>query len=236
MTTQPMTQPTILVVEDDEGIRTGLHDALSTEGYRVLTCADGNSGLDVGLREDPDLIVLDLMLPGMHGHEVLERLRADHVETPVLVLTALGQESDRVRGLDLGADDYMVKPFSLAELLARVRSRLRAWDRERGLTSNSVLRFGGVTVDFQARSAIRDGQELGLTPLEFTLLECFAENEGRALSRTHLLDNVWKDEDVVSRVVDTAVLGLRKRIEPDPSKPRHLVAVRGYGYRFRRRP
>ena len=236
MNTQSLILPTILVVEDDEGIRTGLHDALSCEGYRVLTSPDGRSGLELGLREDPDLIVLDLMLPGLHGHEVLRRLRADHVETPVLVLTALGQESDRVAGLDLGADDYMVKPFSLKELLARVRSRLRAWDRERGLRGTAVLRFGGITVDFEARTAVRDGTDIGLTPLEFSLLQCFAENEGRALSRSYLLDHVWKDDSVVSRVVDTAVLGLRKRIESKPARPRHLVAVRGYGYRFRRRP
>ena len=231
-----MTKQTILVVEDDESIRLGLRDALQGEGYRVLTSADGKSGLEMGLSEDPDLIVLDLMLPGMHGFDVLKNLRADHVATPVLVLTARGLEEDRVKGLDLGADDYMVKPFGLSELLARVRSRLRAWDRERGLSGNAILRFAGITVDFGARSAERDGREIGLTALEFELLRAFAENEGRALTRNQLLDAVWKDEDVVSRVVDTAVLGLRKRIEPDPTKPRHLVSVRGYGYRFRRRP
>jgi DNA-binding response OmpR family regulator len=231
-----MTEHSVLVVEDDESIRLSLRDALTSEGYRVLTSADGRDGLALGLREDPDLIVLDLMLPGMHGFEVLERLRADHVDTPVLVLTARGLEEDRVRGLDLGADDYMVKPFGLAELLARVRSRLRAWDRERGLDGKGVLRFAGLTVDFRARSAIRDGEDIGLTALEFRLLQEFSENEGRALSRNHLLRAVWQDEDVVSRVVDTAVLGLRKRIEPDPHRPRYLVSVRGYGYRFRRRP
>jgi len=230
-----MTKQTILVVEDDESIRLGLRDALQGEGYRVLTSADGKTGLEMGLSEDPDLIVLDLMLPGMHGFDVLKNLRADHVATPVLVLTARGLEEDRVKGLDLGADDYMEKPFGLSELLARVRSRLRAWDRERGLAGNAILRFAGITVDFGAHSAERDGREIGLTALEFALLRAFAENEGRALTRNQLLDAVWKDEDVVSRVVDTAVLGLRKRIEPDPAKPRHLVSVRGYGYRFRRR-
>ena len=231
-----MTQQTILVVEDDEGIRLGLRDALSSEGYRVLTSADGTDGLRMGLSEDPDLILLDLMLPGLHGFQVLEKLRADHVETPVLLLTAMGQEEDRVKGLDLGADDYIVKPFGLSELLARVRSRLRAWDRERGLAHHGVLRFAGITVDFAARSAVRDGREIGLTPLEFSLLQCFAANEGRAVSRAQLLREVWDDEDVVTRVVDTAMLGLRKRIEPEPSKPRFLVSVRGFGYRFRRRP
>jgi two-component system alkaline phosphatase synthesis response regulator PhoP len=231
-----MTEPTILIVEDDEAIRLGLGDALKSEGYRVLACADGRDGLRVGLQEDPDLIVLDLMLPGMHGFEVLRSLRADHVETPVLLLTALGQEEDRVKGLDLGADDYLVKPFGLAELLARVRSRLRAWDRERGLSHSGVLRFAGITVDFGARSAVRDGEDIGLTPLEFSLLECFAAHEGKAVSRGQLLREVWNDADVVSRAVDTAMLGLRKRVEPEPATPRYLVSVRGLGYRFRRRP
>ena len=132
----------ILVVEDDEGIREGLRDALESEGYVVLAAADGDEGLRLGLRDDPDLILLDLMLPGLDGFEVLERLRRDHVATPVLVVTARGLEDDRVRGLDLGADDYVVKPFALDELLARVRARLRAWDRERGLDAAAVLRFG----------------------------------------------------------------------------------------------
>lgn len=231
-----MSRQTILVVEDDEAIRLGLRDALESEGYAVLTCANGQDGLRVGLQEDPDLIVLDLMLPGLHGFEVLRGLRADHVETPVLLLTALGQEEDRVKGLDLGADDYLVKPFGLAELLARVRSRLRAWDRERGLRNHGVLRFAGITVDFTARTAVRDGRALGLTPLEFSLLECFAQHEGRAVSRGQLLREVWKDADVVSRAVDTAMLGLRKRVEPEPASPRYFVSVRGHGYRFQRRP
>jgi len=138
----------ILIVEDDEAIREGLADALRAEGYDVLGAETGNDGLHLGLTEDPDLVVLDINLPGLDGFEVLKRLRADAVETPVLLLTARGLEQDRVRGLDLGADDYVVKPFGLAELLARIRSRLRAWDRERGIEDGTVLRFGGLTVDF----------------------------------------------------------------------------------------
>jgi len=224
-----------LVVEDDEAIREGLCDALRSEGYEVLGAATGHDGLHLGLTEDPDLIVLDINLPGLDGFEVLKRLRADALETPVLLLTARGLERDRVRGLDLGADDYVVKPFGLAELLARIRSRLRAWDRERGFEDGTVLRFAGLTVDFRARSAVRDGVDVGLTPKEFELLEFLARNEGTALRRARLLAQVWRDEDVVSRVIDMAVLGLRKKVEPDPASPRHIVSVRGVGYRFSRR-
>ena len=230
-----MPERTILLVEDDESIRLGLEDALRSEGYRVLSAGDGAEGLRLGLSEDPDLIVLDLMLPGMDGFEILTRLRADRVATPVLLLTARGLEADRVKGLELGADDYMVKPFGLAELLARVRARLRAWDRERGLTHDDVLRIGSLLIDFAARSAERDGREVGLTPKEYDLLRYFAAREGKALSRAELLRAIWAEDEVVSRVIDTAILGLRKKIEPDPSEPRHLISVRGHGYRFQRR-
>ncbi len=226
----------VLVIEDDESIREGLADALRSEGLEVLTAADGRRGLELGLSEDPDLILLDLMLPDLDGFEVLRRLREDHVETPVLVLTARGLAEDRVRGLDLGADDYVVKPFGLDELLARVRARIRAWDRERGLGVGRVLRFGGVTVDFDARTAVRDGQAIPLTPIELELLRHLADHEGRAVSRAQMLRDVWSGEDVVARVVDTAVLGLRKKVEADPAHPRHVVSVRGLGYRFTRRP
>ena len=225
----------ILVVEDDTSIREGVADALRSEGYGVLTAKEGLTGLQMGLREDPDLIILDVMMPGLDGFEVLRRLRKDAVETPVLILTARGLERDRVKGLDLGADDYMVKPFGLMELLARIRSRLRAWDRERGVDDGTVLRFGGVVVDFEARTAVREGADLGLTPKEIDLLRCLSENEGRAVPRHEILDAVWGEEEVVSRVIDTTVLGLRKKIEPDPARPSHIHSVRGVGYRFSRR-
>lgn len=221
----------ILVVEDDATIRSGLRDALRSEGYEVLEAADGREGLDKGLREDPDLIILDLMLPGMDGYEVLARLRKDAVETPVLVLTARGLEEDRVKGFALGADDYVVKPFSLAELLARVASRLRAWDRERGLTGRQTLRLGEVVVDFAARTARKGGEEIRLTPTELDLLLFLAERKGRAVSRAEILRAVWK-VDVTDRVIDMAVLNLRKKLEADPASPRHLVSVRGFGYRL----
>ena len=232
---RPMPRHRILVVEDDAGIREGLQDALEIEGYEVLTAADGQVGLERGLREDPDLILLDLMLPKLDGFEVLERLRRDHVETPILVLTARGLEEDRVRGLDLGADDYVLKPFGLPELLARIRSRLRTWDRERGHDEGRVLRFGDVSVDFEAHRAEKGGEVLVLTPKELALLRYLADREGQAVTRGDLLATVWAEEDVASRVIDTAVLGLRKKVERDPATPRHVISVRGVGYRFERR-
>jgi DNA-binding response OmpR family regulator len=221
----------ILVVEDDATIRGGLRDALRSEGYEVIEAADGARGLDAGLRDDPDLIILDLMLPGMDGYEVLERLRRDAVETPVLVLTAKGLEEDRVKGFALGADDYVVKPFSLAELLGRVASRLRAWDRERGLTGRQALRLGAIVIDFAARTARRAEEEIRLTPTELDLLAFLAERKGRAVSRAEILRGVWQG-DVTDRVIDMAILNLRKKLEEDPARPRHLVSVRGFGYRL----
>jgi len=225
-------ESTILLVEDETSIREGLRDALEAEGYRVIEAPDGVKGLHAGLTEDPDLILLDLMLPGMDGFDVLQRLRADGVETPVLCLTARGLEQDRVKGLELGADDYIVKPFGLRELLARVDARLRAWDRERGLTSKDMLHFGTVSADFVARRVVRDGVDLRLSPQEFDLLRFFATHEGKALSRTELLAGVWGAEvDAVSRVVDNGVMALRKKLGGE-----HFASVRGVGYRFDRSP
>jgi len=227
----------VLVVEDDATIRSGLRDALVSDGHDVLEAEDGVKGLHLGLTADPDLIVLDLMMPGMDGFEVLERLRRDSVETPVLVLTARGLEADKVRGFALGADDYVVKPFGIAEFLARVASRLRTWDRERGLATREALRFGGVTVDFANRTLRKGDGFVALSPKEFDLLACLAAHEGRTLSRARILELVWAgDAEVVSRVIDTAILSLRKKVEPDPSAPRYIVSVRGVGYRFCRAP
>ena len=227
-----MRRSTILLVEDEPSIREGLRDALEGEGYRVLEAPDGVKGLHSGLTQDPDLILLDLMLPGMDGFDVLRRLRDDGVETPVLCLTARGLEQDRVKGLELGADDYIVKPFGLRELLARVDARLRAWDRERGLVSKEMLHFGSVTADFVGRRVVRDGGDVRLSPQEFDLLRFFAMHEGKALSRAALLRGVWGDgSEAVSRVVDNGVMALRKKLGPD-----HFASVRGVGYRFDRSP
>ena len=225
----------ILIVEDEAAIRRGVADALRSEGYDVLEAPDGLTGLAMGLREDPDLVILDLMMPGLDGFEVLRRWRDDGLDTPVIVLTARGLEEDRVKGLRLGADDYVIKPFGLDELLARVASRLRAWDRERGLTGRTTVRVGEATVDFSARAVRRGDETVNLTPKELDLLRFFTTREGEALSRAAILDAVWSDApETVSRVVDMTVLGLRRKLEADPSQPRHVVTVPRIGYRFQR--
>ncbi|MEM8885836.1 MAG: response regulator transcription factor [Planctomycetota bacterium] len=227
-----MRRRTILIVEDEDAIREGLADALASEGYEVLAAADGPSGLHHGLRSDPDLIVLDLMLPGLAGTELLRRWRADGVETPVLCLTARGLEEDRVEGFELGADDYVVKPFSLQELLARIEARLRVWDRERGLVSKRMLHFADVTIDFESKRVTRAGAAVHLTALELDLVAFFAEHEGRPVPRARLLAGVWGDDaDAVSRVVDNAVMALRRKLGAA-----HFVSLRGVGYRFDRSP
>jgi len=229
-----MSERAILIVEDEEPIRRGLREAFRSEGYRVLEAADGLTALAIGLREDPDLVILDVMLPGIDGFEVLRRWRADGVDTPVIVLTARGLEPDRVEGLRLGADDYVVKPFGIDELLARVAARLRVWDRERGLLDRTAIALEGCVVDLRARCVRRGRETVNLTPREVDLLAHFADHEGEALTRAALLAAVWGDGEVVSRVVDTAILGLRKKIENDPAEPRHVISVRGVGYRFQR--
>jgi DNA-binding response OmpR family regulator len=208
-----MSERTILIVEDEESIRRGLRDTFRSEGYHVLEAADGLTALALGLREDPELVILDVMLPGMNGFEVLRRWRADGLDTPVILLTARGLEQDRVEGLRLGADDYVVKPCGIDELLARVETRLRTWDRERGLLDRTTIPLDGCVVD---------------------LVAYFLDHEGEAVTRAAILDAVWGDEEVVSRVVDTAILGLRKKIEADASAPRHVISVRAVGYRFQR--
>jgi len=226
---------TILVVEDDPGIREGVEAALVSEGYRVLTTDNGTEGLELGLTRDPDLIVLDLMLPGLDGYDVLRRLRADAVATPVLILTARGLERDKVKGFELGADDYLVKPFGLDEFLARVAARLRVWRRERGQGGEDRLRVGDAVVDLDARTVTRGPAAAALTPTETALLRCFLRHEGRTLSRSRILDEVWADRpETTHRVVDMTVLGLRRKLESDPANPVHLCAVRGVGYRFAR--
>jgi two-component system, OmpR family, alkaline phosphatase synthesis response regulator PhoP len=230
-----MSERRILIVEDEAAIRRGVADALRSEGYAVLEAPDGLTGLAMGLREDPDLVILDLMMPGLDGFEVLRRWRDDGLDTPVIVLTARGLEEDRVKGLRLGADDYVVKPFGLDELLARVASRLRAWDRERGLTGRTTVRVGEATVDFRARTIRRGDETVNLTPKEQDLLRFFTSREGEALSRVSILDAVWgEDPETVSRVVDMTVLGLRRKLEADPASPRHVVTVPRIGYRFQR--
>ena len=225
----------ILVIEDEESIRVPLVDALEDEGFAVLVAADGDTGLALGLREDPDLILLDLMLPGLDGFEILGALRADRVTAPVVILSARGEEWDRVQGFKLGADDYVVKPFSTRELLLRVRAQLeRSAGRTPGLAEAPVeIAFGDVVVDLAGYTLTRAGESLLLSRRELELLRFFAANAGAVFTRDQLLDRVWgRDSASGPRTVDTHVLKLRKKIEADPEAPTHLVTVRNVGYKF----
>ena len=214
----------ILIVEDDDDLRLGLVDNLQALGHETREAADGETGLQLALEWKADLILLDVMLPGVNGYEICRSIRLEKIETPILMLTARGQTEDVVMGLDLGADDYMVKPFALAELLARVKRMLqRAAPRE----SRHEL-DGGVTIDFEAHRV--DGLDEELTPKEFGLLTCFINNPGRALSRQRLLREVWGPGlFVTERSVDRAVKTLRIKLG-EAGKP--LTTVRGIGYRW----
>lgn len=227
----PTRQETVLVIEDDPTLRMGLRATLRSEGFRVIVANDGPSGLEAALSERPDLVLLDVMLPGMNGFEVLETIRQRNADLPILMLTAKGQEEDRVRGLRLGADDYIVKPFGIAELIARVEANLRRIRREEA--QSATVRIGDVTIDLSSHQAQRDGQAITLTALEVRLLRYFLSRDGRVLSRQQILDAVWgADYYGTDRTVDNFINRLRGIIEPNAKTPRFLVTVRGAGYRF----
>jgi DNA-binding response OmpR family regulator len=223
---------TILVIEDDPSITMGLELNLAAEGYRVILAHDGEEGLAKARAEEIDLLILDVMLPRLNGFEVLRVLRAEGSEIPVLMLSARGAEMDKVMGLELGAEDYVTKPFGLAELLARVRAILR---REgKGRTSRgAVIRSGVLEINADTRQVVRDGKQVELTATEFDVLLCLVEAKGRVLSREQIQANVWgPDHHGTTRTVDNFLLQLRAKLEVDPGEPKHLVTVRGVGYRF----
>ncbi len=221
----------VLVVEDDAAILRGLTDNLEAESYVVLTAKDGEAGYAILEREEPDLVILDLMLPKLSGYEVCQRARSEGMTVPILMLTARGTESDRVLGLDLGADDYVTKPFSVRELLARVRALLR-----RGQSADAVpdeLEFDDVVVDFRSFEARKGGEAIKLTRKEFGTLRFLAERRGDVVRREELLREVWNyKRHPTTRTVDNHVASLRSKIEKDPSDPRHLLTVHGVGYKL----
>jgi DNA-binding response OmpR family regulator len=220
----------ILVVEDEPTIAMALRDDLEMEGYKVDVTGDGATALNRANEGVYDLILLDIMLPKKDGLTVCRELRTAGVRTPIIMLTARAQELDKITGLESGADDYITKPFSPRELVARIRALLRRTGAA-GLTA--PLEFGDVVVDFQRFEASRSGKKLDLTALEFRLLRVLVDNRGRVLSIDELLEKVWgKDVFLTDRVVYTHVNNLRSKIEQDPSRPRHLISVRGAGYRF----
>jgi DNA-binding response OmpR family regulator len=221
----------ILIIEDEESILMPLEDNLRLEGYDVASARDGLEGLAMAADPGFDLIVLDIMLPKMDGFEVCKRLRQDRVMTPILMLTAKSQEIDRVLGLELGADDYVTKPFSSRELLARIKAILRrAKEPHRGIRS---CRFGDIEVDFTKYEAKKSGRPVPLTALEFNLLHFLVQNRGRVVQRNEVLDGVWgKDVFVDARTVDKHISLLRKKFEDDPEEPKYILGVRGVGYKL----
>ncbi len=231
---QERRQEMVLVVEDDPSLRMSLRAALRSAGFRVEIAKDGAEGLAAALSLTPDLVLLDVMMPELNGFEVCARIREKHAELPVLLVTAKGEEEDKVRGLGLGADDYIVKPFGVAELLARVNAALRL-SRLRG-DDTAVCRVGEVTVDFVRHRMQRGKDDLEVTVHEMKLLRYFIERDGLLLTRQQILDAVWgADYYGTDRTVDNFVNRLRAKIERDPKRPRHLHTVRGGGYRFSRK-
>ena len=219
----------ILVVEDEPGIALALEEDLLSEGYNVEVVADGETASRRAREESFDAILLDLMLPRKDGYEVCRELRRAGVATPILMLTAKTHEAEKVLGLELGADDYVTKPYSPRELRARIKALLRRTTGD----IPSIYRFGDLEVDFGRREIRRAGRPVETTPLEFKLLEALVRHRGRVLSRQQILDAAWGRETYVTdRVVDNQVNRLRRKIEPDPSHPRYVISMRGIGYRF----
>ena len=225
-----MTLPaTILVVEDEEALAIGLEDDLRMEGYHVVLARDGDEASRLAIDGAFDAILLDVMIPRRDGFDVCRAIRRAGKQTPIILLTAKAQEADKILGLELGADDYITKPFSPRELRARLKAVLRRSSGE----GHQTYRFGDIEVDFSACTAHKAGRVLDLTTLEFKLLAFFIRQRGRLLSRAQLLDEIWgSDTHVTDRVVDTHVANVRKKIEADPGRPRYLTSVRGMGYRF----
>ena len=218
----------ILVIDDDENLRDTIGIMLEQSHFLPILAADGKSGMEKALTQKPQLIVVDLKLPDISGVDVCRQLRADGLDTPMIVLSAIGDELNKVLLLEIGADDYIVKPFSAGEFTARIRALLR-----RTNPNNKVLRFGDVEIDVERRNTTRGGQPVKLTPAEYKLLVYFLQNPDRALTRDLILNSVWGyDAYPNSRTVDAHVVRLRQKFEPDVNVPRHFLTVHGVGYRF----
>jgi len=219
----------ILIVEDEPGIAFALEADLRTEGYSVAMANNGDDGLRLASTQRPDLILLDVMLPGKDGFEVCRALRRGGSKTPIILLTAKAQEAEKVLGLELGADDYVTKPFSPRELRARIKAVLRRFAD----ADSPVFRFGDTEVDFGRCEVKRAGRVIDLSALEFKLLTVFVRSEGRVLTRDQLLDAAWgSDVALNDRVVDNHIVSLRRKLEDEPSRPKHFLNIRGMGYRF----
>jgi DNA-binding response OmpR family regulator len=224
---------TVLVIEDDRALRRGLAMNFELRGFRVLAAADGSEGIKLAFDSNPDLIVLDIMLPGFSGLEILSELREKGRDVPILILSARGTTDDKIEGLDLGADDYLAKPFALSELFARVEALLRRRRAEK--RKNAQIIFGDVAIDLSARQMTVRGEDVALSAKEFDLLALLAGSPGKAFRRDDILDRVWGfGFDGTTRTVDNFIVSLRQKIEADPAAPVHIKTVRQVGYKFER--
>jgi two-component system alkaline phosphatase synthesis response regulator PhoP len=221
----------ILIVEDEPAMVAGLRDNFEYEGYEVISAGDGVTGLERALKDSPDLVVLDVMMPRMSGLDVCKQLKAQRPAVPIIMLTARGQEIDKVVGLELGADDYVTKPFSVRELMARVKAVLR---RSSSIVpAQEIYRFSDVEVNVRSNEVRRNGELIDLSSKEFALLSYFIAHPVETLSRDRLLDAVWGYENYPStRTVDTHIVHLRQKLEPNPEEPRFILTVHGSGYKF----
>ena len=223
----------VLIIEDDVAILRGLKDNLEYESYEVLTATDGEKGYYLVKEKKPDLIILDLMLPKMSGYELCRKAREEGVTTPILMLTARGEEVDRVLGLDLGADDYVTKPFSVPELLARIRAIFRRIQQVKSGELPDSLQFGKVSIDFKRFDTRVDGKEIKLTRKEYGIMRLLASRLGEVITRDELLDEVWGyDQYPTTRTIDNHMGLLRNKLEEDPANPRYLITVHGVGYKL----
>jgi len=221
----------ILIIEDDVSILRGLKDNLTFEGYQVHTSTDGQEGLKLALEKHIDLLLLDLMLPGINGYEICRKLKKEKPQLPIIMITARGSEMDTVAGLDVGADDYISKPFGIPELLARVRAVLRRSSKEE--QEIETFSFGNVSLDFKKFRATVNNEQTELSSKEFDIMKYLVEHEQEVIHRHDLLEKVWGFEVTpTTRTVDNYILELRKKLEADPSNPKHIITIRGAGYKF----
>ena len=222
----------ILVVEDDPGIQLSIRDEFESLGYRVFSADNGGKGIEMVREQNPDLIILDLMLPVLDGYDVCKKLRGEEDNTPILMLTVKDKEIDKVLGLELGADDYVTKPFSLRELVSRVKAILRRTEER----SNEIVhyRIGEIELDFKKYQAIKRGKKVELTPLEFQILHLLIQKKDQVLTRDDFLNEIWGEDNLVVsyRTIDSHMANIRKKIEDNPSDPKHILSVRGVGYKL----
>lgn len=226
-----MASQTILLIEDEPDLVLGLRDSLEYEGYRVIVAGDGETAISRALQESPDLILLDLMLPKLSGLDVCRRLRRSRLETPIIMLTARSQETDKIIGLEIGADDYVTKPFSIQELLARIRVQLRRLTKQ--ATEPDRYCFGEIELNLKKYQGFKCGQPLELLPREFELLKYFIQHRGETITREQLLNDIWGYNNFsITRTIDTHIARLRRKIERVPAEPEYLITVHRVGYKF----